>query len=436
MTSAADQEREGAMRFPQSRAADRGLSGIRLVLWSGLVVPAGILETRSPTVVAEDPFTPITLFRGLFPGLCLLVVLLLLRRRELVLRWLSGREKLLLGYLAVVWLSAAWSLAPFLTLLKAAHLTVAYALLVLLTRCWRSRHEALTDVAWLLHAVMLAAVIGAAFTAESAFRAGRLVGVFPALESVVLGMLAALAVVTCFSPVPWHRVPLALRLGLGAVSTAVLLLTRTRSALVLVVLAGLLLLCLQNRARLAAAAAASLAVVATVVSLTPLGQVLWQTFLRGASTAELLTFSGRFPLWSDALQVAADRPLIGFGYFAGHRLGRYAELYALRYGNAPYVDGTWAETLLDLGLLGIAVLAVFVLGCCLQVWRTRVPGDSASALHLALLAMLVVYSVQDFTVQQVGYPMAVMAGLLLAPTGRRRVSPPSPEPPGPSGGHD
>jgi branched-subunit amino acid transport protein AzlD len=397
---------------------------IRLLLWGGLLLPAGVLEARSPVVVSEDPFTAITLFRGLFPGACLLVALLVLRRSPLLWRWPSGRERLLLAYLGLVWLSAAWSLAPLLTLLKAAHLTVAYALLVLLARCWTSRAQALRDITWVVHAVSLAAAAGALLMPDTAFRAGRLVGVFPALESVVLGMIAAVAVVTCLSHGPWERVPAGVRVALSTVATAVLLLTRTRTALVLVVLAGLLLLCLQHRARIAAAAAGSLALVLSAAALTPAGQAAWRTFLRDTEASDLLSFSGRFPLWSDALQVAADRPLVGFGYFAGHRFGLYAEFYALRYGNAPYIDGTWAETLLDLGLIGIAVLGSFVIGCCIHIWRTRNPGSAPSALHLTLLGMLVIYSVQDFTVQQVGYPMAVMAGLLLArvsdPTGSRR----------------
>lgn len=394
----------------------------RVLCWAGMLVPAGVLEARSPVVVAEDPFTAITLFRGLFPAACLALALGITPRGHLLTKP-SGRELILAGYLAVVVASTAWSLAPRLTLLKAGHLCVAYALLVLLARQWRDRRQALAELTIVLSGVTVLAAAAAAVVPDRAFRAGRLVGVYPGLESVVLGILAAVALVAASAHMlgrpraaaaPWAAAAL--------ISATVMLLTRTRSALVLVVVAVLVLLWLHGRGRTAAVVGASVVTAAVTVVALPQAAFLRETFLRGATTSELLSFSGRFPLWGDALATVSHRPLVGYGYFAGHRFGLYAELYARRYGNAPYVDGTWVETMLDLGVLGVVALAVFVAGCCRSIWRWRAVG-ARFPLHAALLVMMLAYSIQDFTLQQVGYPMAALGTLLLAPADRAQSAP-------------
>lgn len=396
---------------------------VRVLAWSGLLIPAGIIQTRDPGAVVDDPFTPVTLLRGLLPGLCLLAVLVVSRPAP---RPVGSRECLLAGYLAVVVASTGWSLAPQATLLKAGHLVTAYGLLVVVTRLWPDRRQALHELTALVYAVVgLSALFGvvarerAIDTTEYLYPlAGRLKSVFPEMQPVVLGMFAATAILLAVAGggrgFLQHR---AFRFGIGAVSVAVLLLTGSRAAVVMAVLGPVMCGVLRAQARVRPRTALLTIVLGTAAVLSPLGVVLRARLTTEQAPTMLVTFNGRLPMWQDALQTAADRPLHGFGYYAGHRLGEYAELFKVRVDatRPPYVDGTWAETLLDLGLLGCLTLLVFVVQCWRVLWVGRDRSSSDDCLLLALLTLLTLYSLQDYTLQQVGYPMVLFAGALLSP---------------------
>lgn len=387
----------------------------RLVVWFGLLVPAAVVEVRPPSAVVDDPFTAVTLLRGFGPVACLLVAVLIARPRLLPA---GSREWLVTGYLAVVAASTLWSLAPRATLLKAAHLAVAYALLILLTRCWRDREQALRELSVVVHGVVvLAAVTAVALPVRSRNEfTGRLVSVWPAMQSVTLGLFAAAALVLLVASVgprasTRSRVLPAL---LGLVAVVVLLLTGARAAIVLALIG--MAVVLRGRGwnlRLREAAAALLVGAALVAS--PIGATLRDRVV-GDDAGSLFQLGGRLPLWDLALQAVADRPLIGYGYFAGHRLGPYADLFYAQVDatQLPYVDGTWTETLLDLGALGVLALLIFVVVATRRVLLAR-DGSPQSTAHLALLLVCLLYSVQDFTLQQVGYPMLLLGALLLCP---------------------
>jgi O-antigen ligase len=389
----------------------------RWIALAGLLVPTGIIEDRQPGAVADDPFTTVTLMRGIAPAVCLLVALLLSRTSW---RPRGPRELLLSAYLLVVVASALWSLAPRLTLLKAAHLVVAHALLVVIVRHWTSRRQALDEVAAVAYGVVLLALAGIAVAPQAAFRPSsddRLFSVFPALQPVVLGMVAMVALILLAGDVgPALARRTGVRVLLVGCAAAVLLLTRTRSTLVLLALGLLVLAWLQGRRRLAGGLVGLAAAGGVVLALSGAGRVLMEALAGGPGRFSAGSLGGRLPMWEDAVEVVADRPLLGFGYFAGHRFGEYAEMFHVTTGRSdPYIDGTWIETALDLGLLGVLALGAFVAFSAWSVWRRRGP---ASAPQCALLAVLLVYSVQDFTIQQPGYPMFLLGSLLLLPTTR------------------
>jgi O-antigen ligase len=393
----------------------RVLVAARLVVWFGLLVPAAIVEVRPPSAVVDDPFTAVTLLRGFGPAACLLLALLVARPRLLPV---GSREWLVTGYLAVVAASTLWSLAPRATLLKAAHLAVAYALLILLTRCWRDRGQALRELSLVVHGVVvLSAVTAVALPVRSRNEfTGRLVSVWPAMQSVTLGLFAATALVLLVAGVGPRVLSRsrALPAALGLVAAVVLLLTGARAAIVLAVVGVAVVLRGRGWALRRREIVGALLVGAALVA-SPLGATL-RVRVVGEDADSLLQLGGRLPLWELALQAVADRPLIGYGYFAGHRLGPYADLFYAQVDatQLPYVDGTWIETLLDLGVLGVLALLLFVVIATRRVLLGR-DGSREGTAHLALLLMCLLYSVQDFTLQQVGYPMLLLGALLLCP---------------------
>jgi O-antigen ligase len=397
-------------------AAER--RALRAIAWVALLVPAGIVEERAPTAVGENPFTLITLTRGLVPAICLIALCLRLR---LLPRPQSGPEWALAAYLTVVVASSAWSLAPVSTFLKAGHLVVAYLLLVVLVRLFSSVREAMDELAAVTYVVVCLAASTALLAPEAAFTSygGRLLSIFPALEAVVLGTVAALALGMAVAGMgPAVLSSRGARVLLGLVALCVLLLTGSRAALVFALVAVVLCSGLRWRDLTPLRVAAAVAL-ATAAVLSPLGAILRGRLTPDALSAAVQNFGGRFPLWDDALQVVADRPLIGYGYYAGHRLGEYAERFAARgTGELPYVDGTWIETLLDVGIVGLVPLAVFGLWSAWRAVRAYDAGAVASRVALVIVLVLGVYSVQDYTLQQVGYPM-VMLGVALLVTGAK-----------------
>jgi O-antigen ligase len=406
----------------RNRRSERVRVAVRVLAWIGLLLPSGVVEVRAPDQVVDDPFTPTTLFRGLLPLLCLALVLVIGRP---VLRPVGSREWLVTGYLLVVFASAAWSLAPMSTLLKAVHLAAAYALLIVLARVWRSRDQALSDIACVVYGVVLLATATAVLAGDRSRDqySGRLVAVFPTLQAVVLGTFAALALLLVVAGAGprllrtlWFRVPMAV------CAVIVLLLTEARAAAVLAVLGPLAYAARRGVPTATRWWFAGAVGLGAALLVSPLGASLRARF--PTSVDALTDFGGRVPLWQLAVEAVADRPLLGYGYFAGHRLGPYAELFYARVDptQLPYVDGTWPETLLDLGLLGVAALLAVFVGCARHVIRGR-SGDPLSWLHVCLVGFAVLYSVQDFTLQQVGYPLAVFGGVLLAPVRSQRWEP-------------
>lgn len=422
--TAAGSERSSASRADRmwSQPSDAGDSDshsgtVRLIAWTGLLLPSAFVVHRAGEAVLEDPFVATSLFRGIVPVVALLAAWLVSRSP---LRPLDAREWSLATYLAIAFVSVIWSVAPQATLLKAGHLAISYALIVLLARHWRDRRHALDELATVVYGIVLIAAATAIFAPEAAFGhpSGRLFSVVPYLHAVGLGMVSALAVLMLVGRAgpDYIRQSLPLRASLILVAIAVLLLTRTLSALILVTVGLSLFLGLARRWRSLLGFLGSLCSFAVIALAGPWRSAVLEVVFRGRSFTTVASLSHRIPMWGDALDVGSTRALGGFGYYAGHRFGPYADMFQHRFGDQrfPVLDGTWVMTYLELGAVGVVSLSAFV-GICL--WRSvkKVPLDeNYGALHVSLLLVLFVFSIADATLEQVAYPMVIFGGALLA----------------------
>ncbi len=126
---------------------------------------------------------------------------------------------------------------------------------------------------------------------------------------------------------------------------------------------------------------AAIAAAVLAVSVDPQGFV--QLLSRpGERPAHVLEFAGRTPIWSAAMELWSERPLLGYGWAANEV--SFVEAFARdAIGfNAYTAHNLGIGVLIDLGALGLALL---VLGL-VAVWRhTRTHADARLVLLLVLV---------------------------------------------------
>ena len=102
-----------------------------------------------------------------------------------------------------------------------------------------------------------------------------------------------------------------------------------------------------------------------------------ESFLhRGEAVSTYSTLNGRTVQWSESESAWKTSPIVGLGYYSGHRFG-----LTLRPGQGENSnpDDTWLETLVDFGVVGFLLIAGFVLAATVRVVGRTI--DSAIALR-------------------------------------------------------
>ena len=128
----------------------------------------------------------------------------------------------------------------------------------------------------------------------------------------------------------------------------------------------------------------------------------------------------RSVLWSTALTIARERPLLGIGpdNFR-HAYGRYLGLAA--WDERVHANNSYLEVLTGMGAIGVAALAWLMSAATRSGWRllqtasgARLPiVDAAAAACIAIATHALVDSFLTFTPTYTVF--AVAAGLLFAP---------------------
>jgi hypothetical protein len=371
-------------------AALRG-AAVDIVVMVGLLAPVAMQQDRTSTQITSTPVTGLAIVQGIVPVVCVAVALLLVRPASLRP---SATELWAAGFLTAAAVSTLWSVSPKVTLLKALQLAVAYLLILLWVRMSPGK-DLVARLGLLVHAVLLAAIAGLILSPHSAVVpiAGadptpRLRGIFPVIAPDLLGFMAVIGLLYLAARVgpSWTLRP-PVRVGLAAGYVVVLLLTRARRRTrlgFLLPLVGVAAVC--------------------VLSLYA-GQIT--TFVsRGESSQALSTLTGRTLTWHQAEHAWAERPLIGYGFYAGHRLGVVSSI------EAQNLDSMWIETLLDVGLIGAVPLAGFVIAGAFALGRRR--RSPSRQLAIAIYATALASSFVNPSLQQANYPMIVFATVLLA----------------------
>lgn len=341
--------------------------------------------------------------------------------------WLKSRRRvsslgLLLfitfGVLAVA--SVVWSVVPLFSLVRGSQVVVLGILAYVTARRWLAQ-PIVGFVEW--RRIWGGLVVGVAGVSAIAliwsdWPGGRFawVGVHPGTTAEYLALAALVALSMILGP-DWGLTRKVARvMPLLAVATALLLiLTLTRSVTAAFLAASIVLVLGSTGGRLDVRLLAVVCVIVLILA----GVMLWPTqvyefLLRGGSTEQLLTLTGRTELWAAALQTVGDSPLVGFGYGAGRLI--LTELI-------PW-SGTghnlWVEASVSFGIIG-AILVTAILGWMLYRSRRlqRAGARTSGGLGLALAVFVVLDGVAGPGFALPGVIQAVLAlmitGLVAAP---------------------
>jgi O-antigen ligase len=119
----------------------------------------------------------------------------------------------------------------------------------------------------------------------------------------------------------------------------------------------------------------------------------------GRATEDVMTFTGRIPLWEVCLKYIGDRPLFGYG-FEAFWIPKHIDMVSYDVGwGVPSAHSAILELLLTLGIVGLILHALFVA----LLWRFstrmfRETGSFEHAIAKSLIALFIVLGSLESTV--------------------------------------
>ena len=344
-------------------------------LWLMVFLSALNFRTRNLQEVSQTPVDFWAAYRILLVSVTALVLLVRLAFRQT--EWTRTLFRGLVGGLAIYSLvcaaSTVWSVYPAWTLYKSLEYLVDVALIAAILATVRSAqtYKSLFNWTWMLLGGLLVTVwAGAVLWPEKAWLPTngllrvRLAGVLPALDQNSVGEYAAyLAIValsrlhfaTCRGERAFYRVVFAFGL-------ITLLFSQTRVAIAGFLVAALLVLYFCKRTRLFSflVVLGILALTVAVLLLTTNGgHFLWAFWTRGDTPEMLQGLSGRLTTWEFAWKMFLERPLTGYGAYAG---GRFIVAAKVADPLAAGVLNSYVEVIVGASIWALAPLLLALAG--------------------------------------------------------------------------
>lgn len=371
-----------------------------LVLLSGLVFRERLVQD-----INEEPIDGWAFFRISVVALVgLIMVSRLLSGKTSWLRpLLHGLIGIMAVYALICLVSTIWSVRPAWTFYKSVEYLLDLSVLAGIVVTAKSTEEFERFVNWtwiLLGSLLLTTWIGAIVDPQDALHASyltgplgmRLVGVIPEVSANSVGEFSAIlaAVALCrllCDPErqhnrAWYRLLL-------ACATITMIFAQTRAAIAGFLFSAFLLLFLTRRYLLGIAVGLASGFAGILLfSLTSSGALVRDYVMRGDSVTQVEGLSGRIEFWQLAFKHFLERPLIGFGGYAGGRfvvlpeLGRYA---------TPDLHSNFVESLVDIGIWGPLLLIAVLVGIwwvLFKASRNPVLAPSESRLVIEALAVM------------------------------------------------
>lgn len=376
---------------------------ILFAMISGLV-----FRIREVQQIESNPLDASALVRIFFAALVAAVLIARLFRGQSL--WLRAQFQGLFGWLMMFALlsliSTFWSVKPTWSLYKSVEFSIdlaLYAAIVLYALAVENYEPVLNWVYTLMALIIVSAWVGAIIDPADGFTFGetglfvlpQLTGIFPVAAANGLGTMAAVLTLVAITRllIPAAEASRSWYLALATFGVITMIMTDARSAIIGFLL-GLIILLIFTR-HLVAGMFLGLTG-AAVTALSGAGGVVWTYILRGQHEQEFEGLSGRVEWWQFAWQKFLERPLTGWGGFAGGRFFILPQITQPGQATVPDLHSNIIEPLVDTGLFGLLFILIALFGAWWYLYRgyrsARLnPREARLAVEcMAVLALLTV----------------------------------------------
>jgi O-antigen ligase len=368
-------------------------------LWLIMFLSALVFRVRDEYDIHQSALDGWAMFRiGLDAIVGLILVQRLLSGKTYWIRSLfSGLIGIMAVYPLICLVSTSWSVVPGFTLFRSVEYLLDLSLLaaIVVTLDSVEQYEKFANWTWILLALLvLSAWIGAIVDPSDGLMEGyaygplrfRLEGVCPTLDANSIGeycaILAGISLCRMLDDPEgkydrqWYRLLLVAAL-------VTLIFTQTRAAVGAFLCSFVLLFIYLRKYLLGAAIAITASFAGTILLFfTHFGNTVWTFLLRGQTATEAEGMSGRLQMWQFAWEKISERPLIGYGGYAG---GRFVVLPGLGILGKSDVLSTPIEAFLDIGIWGPLVLVIVLAGIWWSLLRSsRSPLLTQPERHLSV----------------------------------------------------
>jgi hypothetical protein len=338
-------------------------------LWLLLFLSGLVFRQRDTQAIEKAPVDFWAAYRIVLVSATAFVLLLRLALRQT--DWIRSLFRGLVGALAIYALvsvaSTLWSIYPAWTAYRSLEYFVDVALLgaILATVPSTDRYKTLFDWTWALVGGLLITVwAGAMAWPEEAWVRGggllgaRLAGVLPVFDQNSVGEYAAFLAIVALTRLqfPTRGRGQAFYWMLLMFGLVTLVLSQTRVAIVGFLLGALFVLVFCRRIGVIAFVASA---VVLIFLFADGGDWLWKLWQRGERLEDLQDLSGRLTMWKFGLEKFLERPLTGYGAYAG---ARFAVITQVADPQNASVLNTYVEVILGTGIWGLSPLVFVLMG--------------------------------------------------------------------------
>jgi hypothetical protein len=391
-----------------------------------LLLSTLVIRERDSTALANNPLDPAAGYRVacVTAALVLAFIALMSPTRAGSARPYPFGFKVFLVYVGVVFLGASSSVDPNLTTYRAFEVLAGVAAIA---GAWRTGGvDAIRRIEqlfyWFFVVLIVTVWIGVALAPNKAVLPAHpfpfeIVGLYPHNSSNGVGEMGAFVLLWTLGRLvsPWNTMRTRTSIFLIAVGAVTLVAAQYRSGYIGVAVA-LVVLAIARGRKVLALIALPAAIVIGFFSFSTIVNQVQPYVLRGDSPEKAKQLSGRVYFWSKAIPVWRESPVLGRGLATATR---FEVLEPLGLGKTSSIHGTWIEALVGTGVVGVTLLAVFLL----SLWRHALfdlASPDGRVWPALLLTFITVKSITGSTFEVLGLTMLLL--LCLVFTLPRRAS--------------